>query len=271
MAASIYLDYFQDVVCEERITLYEDVEKCFSDVDYCYHKDALNSVFTNSEDINSQKACMVNDIYRIHIDSVLGLQGVHLLSPHTDKFSDIVTILRAVCTLATNKPSDIFTPQELAESESACVTMANVVELVTNHPACNVLPLLDYVDDRVVTYIHNDSSMVTLATETVHSSRDRFRASTLEKTGVVVEGIKIFNRFGYSIDSFLKEFGDALENLSAMDLAKEIVLLVLASNTSDKMLLNEMLELSVTLTDGPVQAASTQSYIKSMVHEYVKR
>lgn len=271
MVKNEYSHYLPDVVSEERLELYTEIEKCFTNVNYTFHIDNINAVFLNSEDQNSHKALLVNDIYRTHIDTVLGLQGVYLLNPYVDKLSTIVVILRTVCTLAVNKPSQIYSPAELSESESGCVTLANVVELITGFPAVNVLPLLDYVDSKVVEYLHNDIPTTAITNDTIRIATKRFKECEIEKTGMVVEGIRIFNRFGYSVDSFVKEFGQSLSQLDTASLAKEIVLLVLGSNTSVNKLIDQMLELADLLTETSLEATLTQNHIYRMVPDYVKK
>lgn len=271
MTTKPYFSHIEDIVSPELADLYTKVETCFASINYSKHEDDLNIILLSTDTVNSNQTLQVNDAYRSHIDEVLGLQGLFLENPYDGRLSDIVVILQAVCTVAVHKPSEIYSPEELEASESPIETFSNFVEIVTNFPSVNVIPLLHDIDGRVIDYILHDRPTLSITDDTVNFSKNRFKECEIEKVGVVVEGIRLFGRFGYTVASFVKEFGESLEDLSTSELAKNIVLLVLGSNTPENKLLDKMLDLADTLTDTPLDAVSTQTHIHRLVPTYVKK
>lgn len=264
-----YFNHFPAIFTPEIIEVLVSVEKSFNIINYENHFDdidflLLNPGFNNSKDINN----LIMSVYRDHINSVLSILGILLSNPYTDSISVISTILRTICILGTNSLSDILDDSIIDEENSGDTFFATIIANITHLNVIQVLHHIALVSPDVLDYLHHDNPIPIFNHDLSKFSENRFKRSSVEKKGIIVDAIRNLNRFGYSVHTFLLTHSHAISETHDTPelIAHEIILLVLGSSTPDNLLLATMLEVSEHVVDNAI----LKIQVNGIITKYIK-
>ena len=242
----------------ESYELIKRIEISFSVIHYeLYIHDIEQVLLIINSDNKNIHIPEIFQIYREHILSVLSRQGIHLTHPFSSPLGSLVLILEAVNTLAVVRLSEILDGTIIEESCSTETYLAEILNVMTGMSVIEILHLIDYVSNDVISYLHQDIPIEELSISAVMVAKKRFMDSPFRKQGVVVDIIKESNSFGYNVDAMLKAYAeefDMLKNALQMNertsgkdnlntFANELCLLVLGSSVTNDLVVVTILDL----------------------------
>ena len=279
-----YFNYFPAILPPEVIDVLITVEHAFALVNYDSHQDDITSIFNDYTDKTSKDLADITlAFYREHINSVLSLQGILLTNPYTDQLFPLATILKCVSVLATMPLSEILEGDSADVEETADDYFAVIISLMSELSVIQVLSHVMLVSPEIIAYLHEDTPLITLMSDTAINAAQRFKDCPLEKKGIIVEAIRSLGKFGYNVHTFLIAHAETIANstkaiddpysediirvIDPQDIANEIILLVLGSSTPDKLLLASMLEASEHIADNSVDLLKINTLILKFMEQ----
>ena len=279
----IYFNYFPAIMPTELIDVLLAAEYSFNLINYSQHQDDITALFNDCPDLSSKD---LSDntllLYREHINSVLALQGILLANPYTDRLIPLCTILHCVSVLATQPLSAVLEGDSVEIEDCADSYFARVLSIMSGLSVPELLGYITSVTPDIITYLHQDKPLIALLTTVELLGEQRFRNSPLEKKGVVVEAIRLLGKFGYDIESFMLTHAEMIAagtiwdtaidadtetKASVTDIANEIILMVLGSNTQTNVLLAQMLDVSEHIVD----TSSDLLKVNTLIMKYMEQ
>lgn len=263
-----YFTYFHNLFSSQLVENLENIEKSFTSLNYEQHIDDISQLFYTEEAnpaINLQSNIL--SIYIEHINSVLAAQGVFLKNPYTDKIELISDILHCITVFAITPIEELIDMHLIDHENDDCVFIALAVSSLCENTMESYLDCLDSVSSSTIEYLRNDEIVPNLTNEIAIIAESRFKASPLQKYGIIVEAIKKLNRFGYSLKTFLTTYSYHIsEKEDIKELANEIILLVLGSDTNNRFLQSEALQASEIICEN----TNVMLLVNNEINKYFK-
>lgn len=258
-----YFTEFHSIMAEPLIEILVTIENQFEKLNYQDHKDNIANVFTDHEHFTGKNSYdVVLSIYREHIDYVLSYQGIFLKDPYYERLSLMAMVLTAVASLAIQRPSELSADFQNFLEDSNELFFAQVVEALTDQSWHETVNIIDSITDTTIELIRGDHELPHILSSMTTDAQNRFKQSPLEKTGIVVDLLKVLNYFGYNLQTILIAYGEVLSNItSSSEIAKEVMLLVLASDTPERLLLQTMLNTTDQIIDNATVKLSINAEI----------
>lgn len=265
-----YFNYFDDLFPVEVIDAFSSIESSFDLINYNAHIDDINLTYEYTVNLTgSDLANITYDLYREHINSVLSTQGIFLTNPFSINLTPLVEILRGVCILATQPLTEALDGNIPEVDNDQIIYLATILNLLTNLTIEELIIHINLVTDDVITYLQQDTPLISLITKTTMRAEERFKKSNLVKEGIIVEAIKELNTFGYAVQSFIITHSEAIANLkNDTNIANEIILLVLGSSTPDNLLSATMLDIAQHIPDTANQILAINKLIMTYMDTY---
>ena len=243
-----YINHFHDMFPVDTVKLLDVIESTFDSLNYDKHYDDIASVFTDYPDFTNRD---MNDLiliyYKTHIDAVLSAQGIFLIDVGEIPLDVLVAINHATSLLGTIPLSEILAVSDLNLEDRDDIYFVNIISTIINIDISILLGYIDYINSDTVSYLRHDIAIPFSSTLISDIAESRFKESNLDKSGIVVDSIRSLSSFGYSVRSFIHlHINDFNEIKSPIELSKNIILLVLGSNTPNNVLLTTSLEVSDT-------------------------
>jgi len=263
-----YFNLFSNLFSEDVINSLVSVEKSFLQLNYENHTDDIDFILNDTRDLsNKDLANLVMSCYREHINAVLSIQGIFLADPFIAKLSSIVQILACVTLLGILPVHELVDSENKEFESSSDSYFANIISMMSNLSLIEVLDLIVSVNPDVIDYLHHDTPIPIVINNIAIRAEERFRSSTITKTGLVPELIKNINKFGYGIKTLIMQYGEELSNIESLtDKVNQIILLVLGSDTPDSFLRLTISEIIEHIIDG----ANNQISANILVDKYFK-
>jgi len=238
------LDSLHDIMPAEMVTLYKRIDTIFSLLNYNKQNDDVDSVFMDGNISPNTMARTINTIYREHIDSVLTAQGVFVINLYQIPFGELTELVSAFGLLGTTKLTEAVDMHEINNEDDPFVYFAEIIASITELDPSTVLSLIGYLSPTLLGMLHLDiptSNLITLSeTRAINRIKelqdvsDTFMYQTLKRT----------NKFGMSMGSYITAYLQPIlanANNDINKIAKEIVVLAVASSTETEHLKEEML------------------------------
>ncbi len=259
-----YFEYINKITSPEIIILLEIIEENFILLNYNDHQEDITSVFQDTKSKTSKELVDATiSYYREHIDNVLSLQGIFLANPFSDKLASIVELLTATTKLGTTPLLELLEGETIDDENSSDIYFAKIIAFTSNLIITEVLQLVDHILVDIIDYLKNDIPLLELKTKNSQIAEIRFKNSLLIKQGIIVDNIRHLSCFGYNLNSFIKNHSLAISNLESDEqIANEIILLVLGSNTDTKQVESVCYDLSEHIGNHLNQIILINNYIK---------
>lgn len=260
-----YFTQLETIIPLSVVELLVSIEHSFYRLNYNEHIDDIDSVFTDySSQSNKDIGATILSFYRQHLDNVCILQGIYLNNPLEDSLSQLTEFLLAVTKIGLTPVKDLLEGEVVNDENSADLYFASVIALISNLPIVIVLKLIHHLSDEVVDYLKQDIPLIYLKSKHIVEAETRFKNSPLLKEGIVVDEIRQMASFGYSIYPFIKSHGLLFANITSNEqLADEIILLVLGSNTTNETVETMCYELAEHLSNSTQQLLQLNTLIKT--------
>lgn len=264
-----YFDEASKIFSEEILNSLISIEEAFDKIYYNQHIDDIDSLFSTGTHKGTSEFCStVLEVYREHINAVLSAQGIFVANPFTESLSNLIELLEAVVLLGTVNKHDLYHIDEIKDEDTDDTYFAKAVSLFTNLSVEAVLDIVVYVNASVVAYLDQDNPMPIFLDGISKNAESRFKSSPIPKKGIIVDTIRAMSKFGYSLKTFIVTHAHLISELDSNELiANEIILLVLGSNSDNRMLLVEALDASEHICNDARQILSVNSLIEKYFKE----
>lgn len=257
---SKFLQQLEHIVPNELIDLYSKVEHCFMLLNYNSHLDDLYSVFDTADLLPTTIRDKVDYTYRVHITSVLSLQGLVLSNSAHEKFFNLVCLLQAFSLLAVTSIHELVSSYSDMHENDESIFFATIIDDLIDLPIATTLQMVSYLSPDLLKALHTDHLTVEIISSSKALGLERFKLCPFNNKGFFATTLHRTNNFGLSTSAYLMAYSEDIltyvNNISDNNpllltqyLANEIILLVLCSSTPDDILEATMLEVTEKLSD----------------------
>lgn len=240
-----YCDTYLNLFSVELTTSCLSIENSFYLLEYDAHQDDIAAVYDNPIYADNKDISLaIINLYKLHVNSVLEVQGILLANPESNPLPDIAKILHAITALATaHDINDILSGMSPITDDTPLLYLASIIADMMDIQIAEVLTLIESVTPDILKVLNVVPEFEPPHSNMAEVAELRFKKTlATTHTIIVVNTIRQLGYFGYNLNSVLTIVHDAILELPDIEeQANELVMLVLGSSTPDNIIISTVL------------------------------
>lgn len=267
-----YCDTYLNLFSVELTTSCISIENSFELLEYDAHQDDIAAVYDNPIYADNKDISLaIIALYKLHINSVLEVQGILLANPESNPLPDVAKILYTVTALATaDDINDILSGMNPITDDTPLIYLASIIADMIDMQIAEVLALIESVTPDILKVLNTAPEFEPPHSNMTDVAEIRFKkALATTHTIIVVDTIRQLGYFGYNLNSILSTVHDAILELPDIEeQANELIMLVLGSSTPDTIILATILHITDLVYLDPLVRMRVNAIITKQMSHY---
>lgn len=268
-----YCDTYLNLFSVELTTSCISIENSFELLEYDAHQDDIAAVYDNPIYADNKDISLaIINLYKLHMNSVLEVQGILLANPESNPLPDVAKILYAITALASaDDINDILSGMSPITDDTPLLYLASIISDMVEMQIAEVLVLIESVTPDILKVLDTAPEFEPPLSDMTDVAELRFKKTQASThTIIVANTIRQLGYFGYNLNSILATVHDAILELPDIEeQASELVMLVLGSSTPDTVILSTILHITDLIYLDPIVRMRVNAIItKQMSHYY---